>query len=208
MHEQHVYHLDLKPDNFVIDLKGSVYLIDFGCARESSSGVIIGGVGDTRYYSLERLAHIRTCLEEKDQVLKPEESFDGGKADRWALGITLLEIALGKNPFAQCDLHTRLTAWDRNYFQHELSQIAELQNPPRGSYWEVVKALLEGKELNQVLQMVKGKEVAQEELKEVMPHLKALQPPPRTAPMPAVSYIPKEKNPHYASYGKNRDFYV
>ena len=164
-------------------------------------------MGDTRYYSLERLAHIRTSVAEKDRVLKPEESFDGGKSDRWALGITLLELGLVKNPFGHADLFTRLTQWDQNYFQQELSKIPELQNPPKGSYWEVVKALLEGKELSQILPLLKGKEIAQEELKEVTPRLKALTPPPRAVAPILAPHVPREKNPHYADYGRLAKFY-
>ena len=85
MHRENIYHLDLKPDNFVIDLKGVVYIIDFGCAMESS-GPIKGGIGDTRYYSPERLAHVRMGLPENRRVLKGEECFDGGKADRVCSG--------------------------------------------------------------------------------------------------------------------------
>jgi serine/threonine protein kinase len=32
MHQQHIFHLDMKPSNFVIDQHGKIYIIDFGCA--------------------------------------------------------------------------------------------------------------------------------------------------------------------------------
>ena len=122
----------------------------------------------------------------------------------FALGLTFLELGTGNNPFSREDNATRLNTWDSNYFKQELSKINELQNPAKGSYWEFMNALLEGKELKHVLGFLKGKKMTEAELKEVLPKLKTLKPPPRMAISNDGYYIPKEKNPHYAVYGQTK----
>lgn len=57
MHTKGIAHLDVKLDNLVIDNKGEVFLIDFGCAKDvsSSKGLITQNVkGDYNYYSPQR----------------------------------------------------------------------------------------------------------------------------------------------------------
>lgn len=63
MHSRKVYHLDIKPENFVMDARGYVYIIDFGTAyREYGNKkdcLITQRLGTVSYFSPERLAFAR-----------------------------------------------------------------------------------------------------------------------------------------------------
>lgn len=63
MHSRKVYHLDMKPENFVMDSRGYVYIIDFGTAyREYANkkdAQITQVLGTIRYFSPDRLAFAR-----------------------------------------------------------------------------------------------------------------------------------------------------
>jgi serine/threonine protein kinase len=144
MHQSHIYHLDMKPANFVINHDGEVSLIDFGCSQRVSGndGIIVGGTGDTCYYSPERLAHARRNTEglETDEI---NPHFFGAKADAWALGVTLLILMTKDSPFWQADIWQRLRSWDSAFFTKKLAEIPELQQPAKDSIWAVIKGLLE-----------------------------------------------------------------
>lgn len=143
MHESSIYHLDLKPDNFVIDIRGNVFVIDFGCAQKTEDRELKDG-GDikTSYCSPERLAHLhmRKDLQMKHEVLP---KLDAAKIDAWSAGLTLIELAKGDYPFDKTeDLNYMRQNWNVNYFQEKLSQIPELQDPASDSLWAVIKGLL------------------------------------------------------------------
>lgn len=137
-HELKLYHLDVKPKNVVIDQKGQIYLIDFGCMVEASlsdasimpvyndAGRPISGGGDTRYFSPERLEAINT-----------NKPFDGERADAWALGVTLLELATNSNPF------NHETLQDLLQVRSILTNIFQMKDTRPTSYWSVIKGLLE-----------------------------------------------------------------
>lgn len=137
MHQAEIYHFDLKPGNMVLDLNGEVLIIDFGCARQLSKGRLLDkALGDSRYFSPERLELAR-------RLSTPVAPLDASMIDAWALGITLLELSLGRYPFDQVNFMERVQGWDRDYFAEKLSQIPELQNPESGSILSIVKGLLE-----------------------------------------------------------------
>jgi len=139
MHQAEIYHFDLKPGNMVLDLNGEVLIIDFGCARQLSKGRLLDeALGDSRYFSPERIELARKLLH-----ATPVAPLDASMIDAWALGMTLLELSLGRYPFDQVNFMERVQGWDQAYFAEKLSQIPELQNPESGSILSIVKGLLE-----------------------------------------------------------------
>jgi len=146
MHKKGISHLDIKPHNFVIDRTGTPWIIDFGCAMElGNSDQLTGGIGDTRYYSPERLAHHRYMWQqvgEEFKVNEAEKSFSGPAADAWAMGVTLLEIAYNQYPFEQIKQEERLGCWDSSYFKMMISKIKELKDVNSVSFKGLIKGLL------------------------------------------------------------------
>ena len=86
-HKLGIVHRDIKPANIMVAADGQVKLTDFGIAvavggtRLTGSGVI----GTPAYMAPEQLQGL---------AITPA-------ADRWALGVTLYDVAEGRNPFAR-----------------------------------------------------------------------------------------------------------
>ncbi|MBL7960425.1 sigma 54-interacting transcriptional regulator [bacterium] len=87
-HNHGIVHYDLKPENIVLqnDAAGSatsIILIDFGLARMESEVESVTVQGTIQYSSPE--------------IIKKEKT--DHRSDLYALGVILLEMAVGKNPF-------------------------------------------------------------------------------------------------------------
>lgn len=137
MHEHHIYHLDIKNTNYVLDKQGKVYLIDFGCAiKNDKSSLLQGGDGDSRYYSPDRLDYLRK--EEHQHNV----TYDGAKADSWAIGLTLLELLINNYPFDSCHYADRKAYWNNDYFTTKIQDIVALQQPNADSIFSLIKQLL------------------------------------------------------------------
>lgn len=83
-------HRDVKPDNIIRDADGAFWLIDFGLARhldlESvTADQAIFGVGTVGYSAPEQMRNRKSEID--------------GRADLFAVAITLYEAAVGVNPF-------------------------------------------------------------------------------------------------------------
>lgn len=101
MHQAGIYHLDVKPDNLVVDKDGLVYLIDFGCAVEvkekqpllramqNAEGVQVGK-GDSNYFSPSRY-----------RAMQNQTSFNCSKADLFAAGLSILELLAGRRCYLE-----------------------------------------------------------------------------------------------------------
>ncbi len=76
-----IVHRDIKPANMLINKNGVIKLCDFGISRTFSElKSEFGGIGGTENYM-------------------PPTSEYTIRDDMWALGISLLEVSNGKNPF-------------------------------------------------------------------------------------------------------------
>jgi len=146
MHKAGIYHLDMKPSNLVIDWKGYVYVIDFGCAKElGKNDQIPPALGDKNYFSPDRLASVRYRWKQEGEQVQGEvaETFSAEAADAWAVGGTLLEIVLNKYPFeSTVPFETKVTQWNNASFEKLLKGIPVLEKAPQESLLNVVKGLL------------------------------------------------------------------
>lgn len=83
-HANQVLHLDIKPDNILIDRKGQVKVTDFGLARLAGAGGFGSAAGGTIGYM-------------------PPEQMRGelldARCDEWALASVTYEMLAGENPF-------------------------------------------------------------------------------------------------------------
>ncbi|KAJ1952703.1 Serine/threonine protein kinase, partial [Dispira parvispora] len=90
-HRNGIYHRDLKPENVLIKDDGQVIkLIDFGLATDSLCSSDIG-CGSSYYMSPE-------CQGGLDGLCS---SYDTAANDVWSLGVILVNLASGRNPWNQ-----------------------------------------------------------------------------------------------------------
>lgn len=83
-HENQVLHLDIKPDNILINRQGQVKVTDFGLATLADAGGFgVAGGGTIGYMPLEQMRGV---------------SLDA-RSDEWALAAVTYEMLVGKNPF-------------------------------------------------------------------------------------------------------------
>lgn len=94
-HNASIVHLDIKPENCFIDAQGKLKLGDFGFARVMKPGQLVHSFcGTWEYMSPE---------------VHSKRPFEGTKADIFAAGKVLFEMALGFTPFREA------TQKDRNF---------------------------------------------------------------------------------------------
>ncbi len=152
IHSRRVCHLDMKPSNFMLDCRGTVYIIDFGCAHREYSNkldaLLSGGIGDNHYFSPDRLAYWRKRNLKK---LMPSnnyeicDKYDGEKADIWAIGVSLLELLLEDSNFIDgCNnaILWKLQNWNSEFFNSCFGNINGWNNAPENSLLGVLKMLL------------------------------------------------------------------
>ncbi len=85
-----IVHRDVKPDNIMRGSDGSFWLLDFGIARHLdlvslTATAALGGVGTLGYAPPEQFRNKKREID--------------GRADLFALGVTMIECLTGKHPF-------------------------------------------------------------------------------------------------------------
>lgn len=82
-----IMHRDLKPPNILVNSKGQIKLSDFGVSSELEGSIAETFVGTGTYMAPERIQGSPYTV----------------KSDVWSVGLTLMELAIGKFPFAGSD---------------------------------------------------------------------------------------------------------
>lgn len=90
-HENQVLHLDIKPDNILINRKGEVKVTDFGLSRLSNADGFDKAAGGTIGY-----------MPAEQMNLEPLDA----RCDEWALAAITYEMIAHDNPFVAPDLAT------------------------------------------------------------------------------------------------------
>jgi predicted ATPase/signal transduction histidine kinase/CheY-like chemotaxis protein len=88
IHSRHVIHKDIKPDNVIVDTKGKLKYIDFGCSsrlREENLTMASRVEGTLTYISPEQTGRINRFLDYR--------------SDFYSLGVTLYHLLTGSVPF-------------------------------------------------------------------------------------------------------------
>lgn len=103
LHRHGVYHRDLKPENFLIDDQGRLRIADFGLATTDAKNSALG-FGSEFYMGPESFAEQKEFL----TTHKRRGSFSSvhgtpspAKSDVWSLGILLLNLLCGRNPWSR-----------------------------------------------------------------------------------------------------------
>ncbi|CCM03504.1 uncharacterized protein FIBRA_05638 [Fibroporia radiculosa] len=79
-----IIHRDIKPSNILFNSQGQIKICDFGVSGELINSIADTFVGTSTYMSPERIQGAQYTV----------------KSDVWSLGISLIELALGRFPFA------------------------------------------------------------------------------------------------------------
>ena len=83
MHSVNIVHRDIKPQNILLTADGTVKIADFGKAYEDKG---------------------LTNVSPATLAFSPPEGYSGGKADIWALGMSLFVMLFQRMPFEWDDL--------------------------------------------------------------------------------------------------------
>lgn len=112
--EKHgVIHRDIKPSNILIDEAGNIKLCDFGISgRLVDSKAKTRSAGCAAYMAVRFVFCFIHCLQlikyncysvgTQPERIDLEKSEYDIRADVWSLGITLVELATGSNPYKNC----------------------------------------------------------------------------------------------------------
>ena len=88
LYETHrIMHRDIKPSNVLVNSKGNIKLCDFGVSGELVNSIADTFVGTSTYMAPERIQGAKYSI----------------KSDIWSVGLTIMELAIGRFPFDASD---------------------------------------------------------------------------------------------------------
>lgn len=116
LHQNRVIHMDLKGSNIFIDSNGKVKLTNFGCSSEIERTLTSGK-------KMEKEALKGSAPWMAPEVIK--DSRYGRRADIWALGCTVLEMATGKAPWSQYNIDNQITLFMQIALSDQIPEIPE-----------------------------------------------------------------------------------
>ena len=132
VHKKLIVHHDIKPDNILFTENGAIKLSDFGIANT--------GGGTLAYMSPEALAW-------------DERSVDDPRVDIYALGVTLMELLTGQNPFRYKSpedlqaMHVKgdfpiksLPGWQQEIILKAINKVPELRFQSMGDFAAAIKS--------------------------------------------------------------------
>lgn len=82
-----IMHRDIKPSNVLVSSRGHIKLCDFGVSGELVNSIADTFVGTSTYMAPERIQGAKYSI----------------KSDVWSVGLTIMELAIGKFPFDASD---------------------------------------------------------------------------------------------------------
>ena len=123
IHDKHLCHRDIKPDNIVFDeTSGIVKIVDFGVSKNMN----IRGRYELMLTNTGTLAY------------KAPEMFEGTgyseRIDAWAVGVSLYEMITGRTPF--------IAEYLKDTIEAICNEEPDLEHPAFSSYAPLVKDLL------------------------------------------------------------------
>lgn len=80
-------HRDIKPSNVLVSSRGYIKLCDFGVSGELVNSIADTFVGTSTYMAPERIQGAKYSI----------------KSDVWSVGLTIMELAIGRFPFDASD---------------------------------------------------------------------------------------------------------
>ena len=88
LYEVHrIMHRDIKPSNVLVSSRGYIKLCDFGVSGELVNSIADTFVGTSTYMAPERIQGAKYSI----------------KSDVWSVGLTIMELAIGRFPFDASD---------------------------------------------------------------------------------------------------------
>ena len=122
LHDRNIYHLDLKPDNIMIDKDYEPLIIDFGSSMEI--------IGQNKEINLKESCKIRTGKPYTCPELHEKEIINAEKVDIFSLGVILFNLVTGGIGFGSTN---------NNY----LYNLIKYNTDNFEAYWEKIKSMNE-----------------------------------------------------------------